>query len=627
MRVGLHVAHGWRITAGTLIWGALCAAAFAQEPDIWITAAAYSEMHIVLPENAPVILREAADLFQRQWLASTSNELEISPFNEGKINVWLGQSAEAAGLLDAAALEGLGPEGCVIQTFTPGRRYSRLGAMKQLIIAGETEQGTRNGVFEFFKRFVGTQWLCEGATAPARLPYTFAEIDFRFAPHFTYREVGRYAPHAELDSEYRRAHHFFGQYAPGPFGAATLHDLLPPERYFSEHPEYYALIGGRRTPSDPDGRPAQLCFSNADAADAALAAIVEMIRAGAQTHDPDLAARRARIARDVEQKTWSIAPMPGGACECAACRALADAQGAPPGPLMDFVNRVAEGLDNTFPGSGYRVHTLLRGPWRTPPASIRPRDNVIVQISTADCDFRHPLTARDSALNAAFVDDLKRWAAATSALYVWDYGANCTDPFAPHPNLHAVQENIRLYDQYEIQGVYMELAELPGAEWAELNALRSYLCAALLWDPDLFLDGLMERFLAAYYGPAAAQVRAYIALCEEAAAPLDRLDPLAPAAWFGVEAAAQADALFQEALALRLSNDQRRRVMLARLPALHVLAERPGEDAVTAATPENPETVFSDSAAMNNALAQFAAITALYGGEQQNASSLNTAAK
>ncbi len=602
---------------GMLVCWVVCAAASAQPADGWVTAAAYSEMHIVVPDDASAIVREAGELFQRYWQVCTGRELKISAFNEGRINVWIGPDLIAGDLLDAPALEGLGAEGCLIQTFRPSRRHARLGAAKQLIIAGQTDVGTRNGVFEFFKRFAGVQWLCEGATAPERLRFTFPEIDFRHAPHFTYREAGRYGPHVLLDSEYRRAHHFPDHYAPGPFGVETLHDLLPPEIHFQQHPEYYALIGGTRVAKDSDGRPAQLCFGNPDVADAMIKVIAEMARVDEKMADPGLVARRDRVARAPDRKTWSIAPMAGGKCECAACRALEDAEGSPAGALIALVNRVAEGLEDAFPSAGYRVHTLVRGVWRKPPASIRPRENVTVQVSTADCDFRRPFSDRTSAVNASFVDDLRGWAAIARALYVWDYGANCSHPFEPHPNLHTMQENIQLYDQYQVTGVYMELADAPGAEWAELNALRSFLCAALLWDPDLFVDELAERFLAAYYGPAARQVRAYMALCEEKASTVQRLDPLSPAIWFEAEAAAWADGLFQEALALRLSDDQRRRVIIARLPALWVLAGRPESEVAAKAMSEAAERSAADillNIAPADALSRYAAALALYGG-------------
>ncbi len=604
-----------RHVAATLVLWTVCAAASAQPADGWVTAAAYSEMHIVVPEDASAIVRQAGELFQRYWQACTSRELTISSVNEGRINVWIGPDLITDDLLDASALEGLGAEGCLVQTFSPSRRYARLGAAKQLIIAGETDRGTLNGVFEFFKRFAGVQWLCEGATAPERLRFTFPEIDFRHAPHFQYREVGRYGPHVVLDSEYRRAHHLSDRYAPGPFGAETLHDLLPPEIYFTEHPEYYALIGGKRVAKDPDGRPAQLCLSNPDVAEAALAEITKMIRLDIAGADPDLTTRRDRVARDPHRKTWSIAPMAGAACECAACRAMEEAGESPAGTLITLVNRVAEGLDTAFPGAGYRAHTLVRGAWRRPPVSIRPRDGVIVQISTADCDFRRRLSDRDSAVNASFVEDLKGWAAIARTLYVWDYGANCSDPLEPHPNLHTIQENIRLFDQYLVKGVYVQLADEPGAEWAELNALRSYLYASMLWDPDLFLDELTERFLDAYYGRASDHVRAYIALCAEKAVAAERLDPLAPAMWFDAEAAAQADTLFEEALALPLSDDQRRRVIVARLPALWVLAGRPETEVATKAMPERPDRSAADillNIAPADALTRYAAALAIY---------------
>src|SRR5690606_29795356 len=40
--------------------------------------------------------------------------------------------------------------------------------------------------------------------------------------------------------------------------------LVPEEKYFSTHPEYYALVDGKRIPAASSGTSGQLCLTNAD---------------------------------------------------------------------------------------------------------------------------------------------------------------------------------------------------------------------------------------------------------------------------------------------------------------------------------------------------------------------------
>src|SRR5206468_2932078 len=94
----------------------------------------------------------------------------------------------------------------------------------------------------------------------------------------------------------------------------TFYPLVPPEKYFSEHPEWYSLVKGKRTHDA-----AQLCLTNPQLRDFMVQRVKEWLREA-----PD-----ASII-SVTQNDCD------GHCECANCQALDDAEGSHSGTMLAF---------------------------------------------------------------------------------------------------------------------------------------------------------------------------------------------------------------------------------------------------------------------------------------------------
>jgi hypothetical protein len=78
----------------------------------------------------------------------------------------------------------------------------------------------------------------------------------------------------------------------------TMFSLVPPEKYFELHPEYYALMDGKRVKT-------QLCLSNAEV----LAITIEELG--------------KRMKEKPDKIYWSVSQMDTfGACECDGCKTL-----------------------------------------------------------------------------------------------------------------------------------------------------------------------------------------------------------------------------------------------------------------------------------------------------------------
>ena len=113
----------------------------------------------------------------------------------------------------------------------------------------------------------------------------------------------------------------------------------------------------------------------------------------------------------VSQNDW------GNYCQCPNCTALAEHEGSQSGPLIEFVNAIADALKDDYPN--VTIDTLAYQYTRKPPKYTRPRPNVCVRLCSIECCFAHPLES--DPFNATFVADIRDWAKICNRLYIWDY--------------------------------------------------------------------------------------------------------------------------------------------------------------------------------------------------------------
>lgn len=391
----------------------------------------------------------------------------------------------AARLADASfSVEGLGAEGFVLRTVG-----------KDLILAGGRPRGTLYAVYAFLEDEVGCRWwTSKASTIPSRPTLTVRSLDRRFVPKLEYRESfwfdaldgdwavrNRCNGHSDRIDATRGGKHTYEGFV------HTFYGLIPPDRYFQEHPDWFSEIGGQRR---ADG--GQLCLTSEALRRELVKNLTQRLRA-----NPD-----ATIA-SVSQNDWR------GNCECARCAAVDQEEGSPAGSLLRFVNAVAEEIETEFPHVA--IDTLAYQYTRKPPARTRPRPNVIVRLCSIECSFGKPLADER---NRAFRDDLVGWSKICERLYVWDYTTNFAHYILPHPNLRVLGPNIRFFVDQGVQGVFEQGAyQSTGSEMAEL---RAWVLAKLLWEPARDPQQLVDEFLEGYYGLAAGHVRAYLTLMHDA---------------------------------------------------------------------------------------------------------------
>ena len=158
-------------------------------------------------------------------------------------------------------------------------------------------------------------------------------------------------------------------------------------------------------------------------------------------------------------------------CECPKCQEVARQEGSQMGPVLQLVNRVAEGVEKEFPDK--IVETLAYQWTRHPPKQMRPRPNVVVMLCSIECCFSHPLATCDCEANKAFRADLEAWAKIAPRLWVWDYTTDFCQYLLPFPNQHVLGPNIRFYVAHNVKGIFEEdTYDTPQSElrrWADTS--------------------------------------------------------------------------------------------------------------------------------------------------------------
>lgn len=350
---------------------------------------------------------------------------------------------------------------------------------QRLLLGGGHPRGTLYAVYHFLHEFLGVRWWTPWAEAvPALSKFEVPSVNRRIKPSFEARDPYWYHT---LDGDWaaRNFSNSHGARQEARHGGRleyrgfvhTFYALVPPDRHFASHPEWFSLIDGQRR-----SEKAQLCTSNPELRAFIITRVREWLRE----------APHANIV-SISQNDW------GGPCECGACRAIDTAEGSHSGSVLALVNHVAQALGPAFPTVAF--DTLAYQYTRRAPRYLRPLPNVIVRLCAIECNFREPITHPS---NSAFHDDLKAWSRICSRLHVWDYTTNFAHFSLPHPNWYVLGENIRTFRRMGVKGVFEQGAHLSmGAEMAEL---RAWLLAQLLRDSTQDDGALAREFLDGYYG-------------------------------------------------------------------------------------------------------------------------------
>lgn len=470
----------------------VCCFLYAQppQPSWWRNSPDLASFHIVVPEGASPSLKQAGNAFEHLWRLSTRRAITRSAMNEGRTNVWLSSHGIADDLIPSETLSSLSSEEFLVRTYTPTKRDAERGVQKQMLIVGGSDLAINYGVRYFFGHVMGTFWLEPGVVHAPRPPRGIAELDLRHRPEFALREIGLLTLWHEGVEEYRLGHY------------------LPPVSL--AHPgrcDYFDhFADGSQMPVDAKDL---LPYGNAEGAEMLL----EMIL---QEHQNGKSSESAFCWDTPLGFIWRLSAITHMAPVLAEEGAeLNSREASPAAAILYTANSLAALLEEVFPGETHLVHVLLSPITQKAPISLKTHPKVIVQLSTAACNFAAPLSDRNCRLNTQFATELDRWAKLGARIHILDFLTNQREPRLPFPNLHVLSRNLLLYTQKRVEGVYYAGAPTDFNDTPDLAALRVFLAATLLTDPDTGYEECIQSFLENYYGSAAPVVREYLDTCQK----------------------------------------------------------------------------------------------------------------
>ncbi len=429
-------------------------------------AAGEPAWQIVVPGSPSPTEQTAAEELQSHIKLMTGEEFPILAETDTSIAgghvIYIGATAFADAVLEKAHPESFQFDEIFIKSHNGN-----------LVLTGHDRRGALYAVYTFLEEVCGFRWFTQEVTRVPSVPaFSFPEdLLISYAPKIHSREM--YNPKAQdslfsarnkgngnVDSEHGGKISILN-------GVHSFFHLIPPEKYFAEHPDWFSEIDGKRV-----GEGTQLCLTNEEMRAELTKNVLQELRDNPGTKIIDISQNDRFMF-----------------CTCEKCRAVDEEEGSHAGTLIRFLNQVAADVEKEFPD--VLVETLAYQYTRKPPKQVKPRHNLLIRLCSIECDFARPFTAPS---NEEFFDDLSGWSKIASHLFLWDYVTNYEDYIGPHPNWRVLAPNIRTAVDHQALGIFEE------GEGDDFCEMKNWVLMKLMWNPDLKTEELMADFCDTYYG-------------------------------------------------------------------------------------------------------------------------------
>jgi hypothetical protein len=350
---------------------------------------------------------------------------------------------------------------------------------KAIYIIGGSDSAVQNAVYEFLEKYLNCKWFSPTVEEiPTNTTINIAKhIDYSYTPNITTRTVHSklFYENPKFAAKLKVTNTAFPYYVPSA-RVHTFNKFIPEEIFYKNHPEYFALRGSKRLPT-------QLCLTNTKVYE-----IVKDSVASLFNQYPEASV----ISVSSNDNTQY--------CTCENCKAIDEVEGSASGTMIQFVNKIAAAFPN-------KTISTLAYQYTRKPSKTKPLSNVLITLCSIECDRSAPIEEKCS----DFAEDLKGWKQITNNIRIWDYTTQFTNFLAPFPNLHTLQPNIQFFSNNNAKWVFEQHSHNP----SELFELRSYITAKLLWNPTLNIEELITEFIDGYYKESGIYVKKYIDLVHQ----------------------------------------------------------------------------------------------------------------
>lgn len=502
-----------------------------------------SDYKIFVSKEATAPERNAAFQLQKYLGEISGCKLPITNQPDAKAKlVYIGFKEAPKALVAGLDIAGFGKEEFVIRSDG-----------KSLLIAGGNSRGTLYGVTTYLRDYLGCRWYTRDVVKlPTQTTIALKKIEDRQKPALEFRQPSyreaydtTWALHNRVNGGNKPAH-LGGSYIAYPW-VHTFDKLVPAEKYFATHPEYFAEVNGKRQIS-------QLCLTNPEVTKISIATVFEWIK----THP------NANVF-SVDQNDY------GGYCTCKNCKELDEREGSQSGTLLNFVNQIADTVAKVYPD--IQLQTLAYDYTEVPPKTLRPADNVMIRFCHYDYCSAHPLGKCDD--HKRYIERLAEWKKIAKKITIWDYYTQFAKYLMPFPNLETVKNDVKFYVDHGAVGLYAQGNNMPDEGRGEFTELRAWVFAQLMWNPEQDGQKLVDEFVENVYGNAAPYITAYIKLLHDQVKSPDAYFSIweepEDVNYLGLETVRKADSLF--ALGKKISQKDKalfERVERAYLPIVYV---------------------------------------------------------
>ncbi len=377
----------------------------------------------------------------------------------------------------------------------------------RIIINGAGNKGAINGVYALLEKYCGCHWYeSDVIIIPKNSSLTLpADIDVDYTPFFEYSETDTRSPR---DAEYSVANGLTGgiykdlsdeQGCAVEYIGGSSHTLVnfycKPEKYFSSHPEYYALRDGERIPN-------QLCLTNESVKDIVTAEALELLK---EKHNPSASVQILSITQ-ADNSDY---------CQCDSCSKLDKLNGSQAGTMLTFVNEIASRLKAGGRYDNVAIDTFAYQYTRPAPSNVIPRDDVIIRLCSIECCFGHTLDDPKCENNAAFMEDLEAWSKICNRLYIWNYNLNCDESVNIYANFGTLQRNTQIFYEHNVKGIYQQGVFYIAECDAEFGEMKTYLLSKLMQNPYMDYESEKMGYLLGVYGPGGKYLYEFIDIVTE----------------------------------------------------------------------------------------------------------------
>lgn len=484
---------------------------------------------IVVPDQANETEQFAASELQSyiQHISDAALHIEKEAGATHGVRLLIGGTSQ--GRRAREALAGMDPDSFVVKTMG-----------ENLVLVGATDRATLYAVYDFLENDLGCRWLGPSPVwehVPRQASIEAPQLDRIESPGMKYRflrmtvvgepgtwpahtmswaaknkiNIGSGWPPAELPGQIAKRGGFRAWMSPH-----VIRHLLNVDEYFGEHPDWYALRGGKRAKIER----AQLCTTNPEVVDVMAARLGEMFDARP------------------EVDFMGLGQADGTAfCECDKCTALDTGEIWPSRgrelPViterwLEFVNAVGRKLQQTHPGK--KIYTLsYHQTFRPPdPETIQPEPNVMIQVVNSRPNyvcFVHRFENEACSHHVKFRQGLEQWVAMTpGGVMVYEYVPHSTFCSMPFPAPHKFADDINYL--YRTGVVGYEGQSTPNI-WGTYG-ITLYTIAKATWDPDIDADALVKDYCDSAFHEASEPMQRFVAAIE---AGLEAADHITEGIW------------------------------------------------------------------------------------------------